>query len=410
MRAWLPTVLLASAVSAVAADRLPLTGKVTDSSGKPLEHATAMVYAAAVKVGSSIFCPTCYPDCGKRAFTDAAGAFTIPNLDPNLRFELLAIHDGYTPAFVSKVDPAQGPAKTAALAPRAPVEDPARVARGRVVDGHGLPVRDAVVEPWGVCAQGGCLYIPPIEGLEPMAVTNQKGEFELANAAPAMGMVVLVKPRGMAQKMVAMLTGAERQTIAVGDGAIVRGRLMDRGKPVAGAQVGIFPQTPGGFGGKLEISGDPYKEIAIGTKEDGSFLIPNVPAGVKWYVYGKMASIAERGATGSREVATAADGSEADVGDFEIQPGLRLRGVVTLSDGATIRAGSRAYLAGNPRCDSQEAALGRDGRFEFAGLAPGQYLVWAAVRGYALPGGEFDLKVNVEAGMSDLAIKLERRR
>jgi Carboxypeptidase regulatory-like domain len=125
MRAWLPIVLLTSAVSMLAAaGRVPLTGKVTDASGKPLERATVMVYHAGVKTGYSTFCPSCYADCGKRAFTDADGAFTIPNLDSDLWFELLVIHDGFTPVFVPKVDPVRGPARTAALSPRTPVDDP----------------------------------------------------------------------------------------------------------------------------------------------------------------------------------------------------------------------------------------------------------------------------------------------
>ncbi|MGA2273021.1 MAG: carboxypeptidase-like regulatory domain-containing protein [Bryobacteraceae bacterium] len=412
MRTRLALVLLTGAVSAMATNRVPLTGKVTDASGKPLEHATAMIYHAGVKTGYSTFCPSCYADCGKRALTDSTGAFTIPSLDPDLWFELLVIHDGYTPAFVPKVDPSQGPAKTAALSPRAPVADPTRVVRGRVVDAHGQPVRDAVVEPMGVSVMtdhGERSGYGGIEGLEPVAVTDQKGEFELSHAVPALGILVQVVPRGMAPKMVAMLTGAGRQTLAVGDGAVFRGRLVDHGKPVAGAQVGLYPQTPGGFGRKLQVFGDPYQEIRIGTQEDGSFVIPNVPAGVKWYIYGKMAAIAARGAAGPVKCASTADGSEVDIGDLEIQPGLRLRGAVTLSDGAEIRAGMRAYISATRGFDSQEAALGRDGHFEFAGLAPGEYNVWTAVRGYDLPGKQLMLKVAVEHDLSDFAIKLERR-
>jgi hypothetical protein len=37
---------------------------------------------AGVKVGDSTSCPSCYADCGKRAITDHAGAYTIASLDP----------------------------------------------------------------------------------------------------------------------------------------------------------------------------------------------------------------------------------------------------------------------------------------------------------------------------------------
>ena len=59
----LPVLLLAAALSS-AADRVILTGAVTDNSGKPLENATVLVYHAGVKHGYSTFCPSCYADCG----------------------------------------------------------------------------------------------------------------------------------------------------------------------------------------------------------------------------------------------------------------------------------------------------------------------------------------------------------
>ena len=68
-----------------------------------------------VKKGYNTYCPSCYVDCGKRTVTDQTGAFTIANLDPNLWFELLVVHDGYIATFVKKADPAVGPAATAVL-------------------------------------------------------------------------------------------------------------------------------------------------------------------------------------------------------------------------------------------------------------------------------------------------------
>src|SRR5207245_5617646 len=141
--------LIVSALS-FAAEHVTLTGKVTDNLGKPLEDATVMIYHAGVKKGYSTYCPSCYVDCGKRTVTDRTGSFTIKSLDPDLWFELLVIRDGYTATFVKKVDPSRGPAETAALTPRAAVDDPSRVVRGRGVDPHGQPLRATVVVPAGV--------------------------------------------------------------------------------------------------------------------------------------------------------------------------------------------------------------------------------------------------------------------
>ena len=133
------------AAVSVAQDRATLTSRVTDAT-KPLEHATVMVYHAGVKTGYSTFCRSCYSDCGNRTLTNAEGAFTITGLSPDLFFELLVVRDGYRPEFVKTVDPVGDPAATV-LQPRVLTDDPLRVARGRVVDGHGRLVRDAVARP-----------------------------------------------------------------------------------------------------------------------------------------------------------------------------------------------------------------------------------------------------------------------
>src|SRR5579863_6448262 len=148
MRIWALSFL--AAACAFGADRITATGKVTDAGGKPVEHATVMVYEAGVRKGYSIYCPTCYPDCGKHATTDAGGSFTISGLNPDLVFNLLVVHEGYGATFVKKVDPAAGPAETAALKTRNEPDDPRQFVRGRVVDNHGVPVRDAVVEQQGI--------------------------------------------------------------------------------------------------------------------------------------------------------------------------------------------------------------------------------------------------------------------
>jgi Carboxypeptidase regulatory-like domain len=312
MRTCLLSGLAISLSISLAADRVTLTGKVTDSSGKPLEDATVMIYRADVKKGYSTFCPICYADCGKRAVTDAEGSFTIPKLDPDLRFELLVVHDGYRTKFVEKVDPSLGPAETAALVLRAPVHDSSRVVLGRAVDSNGRPLGDAVVIPREVAtileSRGPVLMLySDLQALKQVAVTNAKGEFELALRPRTSGVLVEVEAPGMAPKVIAIPTGTERKTISVSDGAVIRGRLMDHGKPMAGAEVGLSPRHHGGFRQDLKIYGDPYREIRISTQEDGSFVIPNVPAPVDWYIYGKMESIAALGATPLVECATKRD-------------------------------------------------------------------------------------------------------
>ena len=71
------TYLFIPSAVAFADDRLTLIGRVSDSAGKPVEHATVMVYHAGVKKGYSTYCPSCYVDCGKRTITDNQGMFIL---------------------------------------------------------------------------------------------------------------------------------------------------------------------------------------------------------------------------------------------------------------------------------------------------------------------------------------------
>ena len=397
--------LIVTASLSFAADRVTLTGRVTDNLGQPLENATVMVYHAGVKTGYSTYCPSCYRDCGKRTVTDRTGSFTIKNLDSDLWFKLLVVRDGYTAAFVERVDPSHGPAEAAALAPRAPVDDPSRVVRGRVVDQHGRPLRAAVVVPEGVTAlqDRPVTMYGTIKGLEPIAVTNPKGEFELAYSEKATGMMLRVEARGMATKLIAVPTGAERETITVSDGALIRGRLVNHGKPVAGAEVGLIAQNRGGFGDKLKVLGNPYEEIRIGTQQDGSFVITNVPTPVDWYVYGKMEAIAALGATDPVKCATTRDSEEVNVGDIQIIPGHRLRGRITLSDGAAMADGMRVTIYADRIWDSQTAVIGHDGHFEFASLPTSKYEIVASVRGYRLQS----IEATIDRDIDDFAIALD---
>lgn len=175
-------VLTAALSVSLQADRATLIGKVTDFAGKPLSDATGMIYHAGVKKGYSTFCPSCYSDCGKRTSSNAAGEYTIKGLDPHLWCELLVVREGYAPVFVDKVDPSRGPAKTAVLSLRAPVDDASRVVRGGVVDVYGQPLRAAVVTPDAVAVEledGPTILRGTIEGVEPVAVTNANGDLSL---------------------------------------------------------------------------------------------------------------------------------------------------------------------------------------------------------------------------------------
>jgi protocatechuate 3,4-dioxygenase beta subunit len=390
------------AATALAADRATATGKITDASGKPLEHASVLVYEGHVRTGYGAYCPTCWADCGKHAATDADGNYTIVGLDPDLRFKFLAVKDGFAAAFIDNVDPYKGPAETASLKPRPAVDDATQLVRGLVTDGHGRPLRDAVVEQQGVGYMGprGIVHsFGPHDWIDLMAVTNEKGEFEIAYAKPAVEFILNVTARGMAPKLFTLHTGADRKTLTVTDGAMVTGRLLKPdGTPMANAEIGLASHT--------HISGEFIPEVRIGTREDGTFAITNVPAGRVFELYPKMASLASSGFAGvAVPVETADDGQEVSVGEIRLRPTYTLRGKVMLSDGKPIPPDMHVTLGADWGMDTQMTTIAADGSFEFKGLTSAVYNVSAAVKGYRAPSN-FGLEVFVNRDRSNVVIRM----
>lgn len=276
------------------------------------------------------------------------------------------------------------------MLPKSASSNSKTLVRGRVVDDHGVPLAEAVIKPLGVStnelpdgtqSKGEVSLYGTIEGLDPAAVTNNAGEFEIAGRKPALGMLLKIEARGFAEKLEVLATG-ERRDISVYRGAVVRGRLMDHGTPVAGAEIGLMARNRGGFGGNLKVIGDPYEEIRVGTQPDGSFVLADVPAPVDWYLYAKMESLTKGRSTESAKCATKYPGEVVDAGELSVDAGHRLRGTILLSDGAKIADGMRVIIASDEAWDSQVVPLHPDGSFEVDGLPTGHYDISPSVRGY----------------------------
>jgi hypothetical protein len=377
----LAAIFIVGASLSGATARPGLTGTVLDSSGSPLAGVTVMVYHAGVKVGYSTFCPSCYIDCGKRAITDAKGAFEFKDFAPDLWFTLLAARDGYIPEITKSIDPVKVPTVSLKLAAKPATTDFSGTVRGRVVEPDGSPIPYAIINPTGVITERGSSY-GTTPGLEPIAITNKQGEFEVSYSKPTPKMLLEVEARAFAPKFAVMETGPDRHSVTLNEGATIAGHLVQNGKPVPSAQIGLIPMKRGGFGSDLKISGDPYEVVRIGTDAKGRFTIPNVPAAVDWYVYPTMDSISALGAASPIEVHVSKDGESVQTPDLVIKPGFHVRGTVLASDNQPIAEGMRVILSSETVWDSQTTSLAPDGNFEFINLPVGKYTIRASVKGY----------------------------
>jgi hypothetical protein len=399
MRALVCCLILAAVLPA--AGRVTANGSVVDdTTNQPVAGATVMVYSAGVKTGYDQFCPTCYVDCGKRAATGADGSFSIPNLSPDLVFQLLVVHDGHSAAFVKKVDPVAAPVG-ARLKPRVAPANPVQVVRGRVTDNKGLPVRDALISQQGIVFEQGRGF-GDRDWIDLVGVTNANGEFEMAYAKPAQAMILQVAPRGMAPKLVTLPTGEKRHSITVTDGATIQGRLVRDGKPVANAEFALRTHS--------QSAGTTFQVVRIGTNEKGEFAITNVPAGRVWDLYPTMDSLAPLGlAAKVTNVATKDDGQEVAVGDIPAAPAHELRGRIQLSDGKPIPPGMRVSVLADRLPDRQSVTLPPDGAFVFRGLAKGVYVLQATVKGYQPLDPEAPAEFLLEGDRKDFNVTLVPR-
>ena len=281
------------------------------------------------------------------------------------------------------------------------------VVRGRAVDSIGSPISDAIVRSVGVIVGKASLY-GSIEGLEPIAVTNRKGEFEISYARPTPGMLLGIEARAMAPKFIAMNTGPERHFVVLSEGATITGRLVANGKPVSHAEIGLIAKHMGGFADNLSVTGDPYDEMRIGTRLDGSFTITNVPVRVNWYLYAKMDSVSNQGATNPVEVKTTSDRQYVIAKDLVLRPGYRLKGEILLGDKKRIPDGMRVTIGSDRVWDSQTATLSGDGRFEFTNLPKGTYHISPSVKGYRMRADDqsADPSISVDHDVDGFTINL----
>ena len=386
--------------------RPDLSGRITAESGEPLPGATVFIYTAGPREGAGILCPSCYPDCVKRARTDAEGNFTIESLDPALIFRVLVAAPGYKARFVEKVDPAEKPLETA-LQKSAEPDSPRKRVRGKIVNAEGEPVEGAVVNIRGVTRGDGTRFGGNSD-VDPLAVTDHAGQFVIHGAEEFDSVSVDVEARALAKRVFQRLsTGEELHTLTLDEGASVTGRVLHQGKPLSGAEVGIA-----GADRSADIFVGYY---TVATDEDGRFLFVNLPADTAWQFYGMMNSLGAKGTIPARTVKTQGVGSTLDLGDITLEQGHLVAGQVRLADGSPLPENTRIFLGREGTWDTQQIELEKGGHFRLIGVPREPVSISARVKGYRLslnnanldPFNPFHLVGTVYGDKTDLLIELE---
>ena len=153
---------------------------------------------------------------------------------------------------------------------------------------------------------------PPV-GTDPLAITDENGEFAIYSREPFDHMTLKVNARAMAPlRFNEVRPGPTRRELVVTEGAALRGKVLFNGKPVKDLAVGaVSVDRSENFSGDYEYA----------TNEEGVFYFPNLPPDRAYYVYGMIKSTMKYGAIPVKQVELKGDGTVTEVGDLNIVPG-----------------------------------------------------------------------------------------
>lgn len=278
---------------------------------------------------------------------------------------------------------------------------------GRVVDASGAPVVGAKVEPEGIQRGTGGSW-GALKGVDPLAITDENGEFLLTAQEPFDALHLIIEARGLAKLRRNGLAPDQEHVITLTEGASVTGRVLAEGKPLPNVAVGIA--------GANRMAGEFVGYWEIGTDDQGRFLFPSLPTNTEYFVYGIARTLHEYGAIPAKKVRAQGDGTVTDIGDLTIGPGLRLAGQVVLSDGANVPDKTRVTVGFDDAWDAQYAEVDGEGRFEIKGIPPKASLsVSTRVKEYRFSGrnasldpwNPFSLVGRLDVDKTDLVILLE---
>ncbi len=297
MKTWSFLFAFSFTVSALAAD---LVGTVHQKDGQPIPGAWVKISTGRMRTGDSPVCPSCWMDCRKSVRADASGNFRIVNVSDQLVFRILVVADEYAPIYLSKVDPAKGPATVKLERRDLKSFPPNQRIEGRVVGPEGQPVPGVDVD---------ALYSQDFTVDE--TLTDADGRFVLASAHPVKKNALDLQTEGfLACRVPVKIHHGVVEPVAVqlSRGATISGQVLYEGKPLSGVRMGAI-MSERSFDHDL-----PAVEVVSG--KDGTFQIFNVPPHEKIAVYGLIDSLSGKGAIPVRVVQTGADGSTCQAGDL----------------------------------------------------------------------------------------------
>jgi hypothetical protein len=340
-----------------------LSGRVVDQDGKPLV-AEVSIDGGAPKEGVRAICEWCCRECSRKVTTDKKGRFLLREVDPAMRYRLLAIAKGHDPAFVD-ADPDQS--VTFSLRSRA-AANPNRVVRGKVVDKDGKAIPGATVKSMVLRRRG--IEAAENAAVELLAVTDGAGEFALRLRDSDARVDVRVSARDFAPVLAQNLETNTDHTITLGPGVTISGQLTHDNTRLPGIRIAYEHDAPG----ELESLGG--GEIA--TDAEGRFILRGLAPDTPYHVFARMESLRPM-ASPMLSIRTNEGGTKQNIGVLEAFTGVRVAGFVKGVAGAVPEGTVLRLLRVR---DVQTVPLNRDGSFAFEGVPLERVTILVRIPGY----------------------------
>jgi len=399
-----------------------LTGHVTLPAGRS-GAATILVTYAQLKTNFASSISTRSPLLPKRIQTDGQGNFKIESLDARWLYFGYGMAPGCKFKELNLFDPAAGPLNVSLEAANTNVP-PNQVLHGRVIDATGNGVSGALIDITGTTRNGQGTW--PGQDIDYFSVSDDAGNFVVHGKTPFVAVDGKVEAAGYAEATFEQWpsdainqewtrTGAMPEglfgyakplhQITLTQGAALRGRLVQAGRPVADAEIRLNQCGAG--------SDCWFWNAATVTDDQGRFLFAHLPPHQSWTICGNWDLPAKDGVVPQTSVNIGEDGFTNDLGDLNLQSVTKVAGRIQLSDGHPVPANSTYSLSDAAMGRSSPSVLGADGSFQFAAVPGDQISIFLRVAGYQLTPRDFMLisgtvtNITVVPNLTNLLIKLQ---
>lgn len=325
-----------------------------DAGALPVPNAFIAIAEAYPKVGTSMLCPSCYPECRLSAVTGADGRATVPKLNPELVYNVLATAPGCEAAVVARA--AFDTSLTLRLGALAPTVPAGAILRGRIVDEDGAALAGVRLLPIGKTIPHG-LRFGGLEATSPLAVSDREGRFAFRVGDSSAVYLVRTSRAGRGPRVARVgPAGAPPSEIALQQAATIEGRADVQGASAVGLSVLASPcdRNAQTFPGFAEVRAD----------DQGRFVIGDLAPATDYFVYAKSSTLPPDVLLEHVRLVTAAGPAPVDVRLRPVQNGLRVRGHVILDSGGTVEAAGPVGVSSDSLLDLVQLPLPADGRFE----------------------------------------------